>query len=557
MEYYKVPNQSGLLLMFLKSSKGNINLSILLFTFLICIAIALGVAFFHHYNTPNKFLEYKVADVSDQISGVSNFPATANRILNADNSVSYIKLLDRNGVIEESFGNDSLSNTKRFTINGPGNKTIVLGLKPPSNSELDTYLLVWSLLIGSALSLFLIFIVFMRDPKTSGISTDSMSRLEGAMDKISAGDYGERLDVSSSASEDISILNTYQSFNRMAENLNTKYGPDEDMEADPVTFNEESEHMHSELSNGAGNNYPEETEEETEVVLMNETETGPEAEEEKPGILFEDVNGNPDLPETTNEEAEFDLGSGMEDEQIFSNQEKDDIRDIEEDLHETQQGSEQELTEVVPESGPGEEVSAFKPKIVLPQEGVYPKNRNVTVVVAKIDDFENLTEKLESSDLSMFLTQYRKSASQIISGYGGVIEALLQDEIVAIFNAPDEQNNPELRAICASVEVLHELATMAKARRAEGKEMIAGKIGVGVQSLAYYSETGVPDSVKNVIKDARYVCENANLWKVYVTSELHDIVKENVDAKEYEIEGEVLYSITGVEQGVVERDDFS
>ena len=49
--------------MFLKSSKGNINLSILIFTFLICIAIALGVAFFHHYNSPSKFLEYKVSDL--------------------------------------------------------------------------------------------------------------------------------------------------------------------------------------------------------------------------------------------------------------------------------------------------------------------------------------------------------------------------------------------------------------------------------------------------------------------------------------------------------------
>ena len=87
--------------------------------------------------------------------------------------------------------------------------------------------------------------------------------------------------------------------------------------------------------------------------------------------------------------------------------------------------------------------------------------------------------------------------------------------------------------------------------------MIAGKIGIGVQALAYYSDTGIPDSVKNVIKDARIVCENANLWKVYVTSNLHEIVNDNVDSKEYLIDGEVLYSITGVEQGIVERDNIS
>ena len=533
--------------MFLKSSKGNINLSILLITFLICIAIALGVAFFHHYNSPSKFLEYKVSDISDKLGGVSDFPATANRMLNSDKSVSYIKLLDRNGVLEESFGNDTLSNTKRFMINGPGNKTIVLGLKPPANFKLDTYLLVWSLLIGSALALFLIFVVFMRNTKDNTVPTESMNKLEAAMDNISTGNYEKRIEISTSSNEDVSIINTYQSFNRMAESLNNKYDSDiqpgpEDLE--PV----EQETEYSELHNGSGSDAAYDNSDETADVLLieeadNENDKDLTDEPEPEFVFNEEINSS----EEQSGEVEFDLGADTEDEQIISDPDHDNF----EEQTENQPENEQVITETV------EEVSAFKPKIVLPQTGVYPKDRNVTVVVAKIDDFESLSQKLDSSDLSSFLTQYRKAASQIISSYGGVIEALLQDEIVAIFNAPDEQNNPELRAICASVEVLHELATMAKKRRADGKDMIAGKIGVGVKSLAYYSETGVPDSVKNVIKDARYVCENANLWKVYVTSELYELVNENVDAKEYLIEGEVLYSITGVEQGVVERDNVS
>jgi len=381
-----------------------------------------------------------------------------------------------------------------------------------------------------------------------------MIKLADAMDKISLGYYRERIDVSSATKEDISILNTYQSFNRMAESLNNKYESDVEIEKDTIKT-EEPGSGYAELSNGKGNNITDNgSHDEADVILMDESDTENEVEDDsEPKIIFNEVNDNADESEIQPDEVEFDLGAEIDDEQIFSEQDKVDIEDTEEDFNET----EQLLLDTVPEDESGEEVSSFKPKIVLPQSGVYPKNRNVTVVVAKIDNFENLTQKLDSSDLSSFLTQYRKSASQIISSYGGVIEALLQDEIVAIFNAPDEQINPELRAICASVEVLHELATMAKKRRTEGKEMIAGKIGVGVQSLAYYTETGVPDSVKNVIKDARFVCENANLWKVYVTSELHEIVNDNVDSKEFLIEGEVLYSITGVEQGVVERDNFS
>jgi len=540
--------------MFLKSSKGNINLSILIFTFLICIAIALSVAFFHHYNSPSKFLEYKVSDITEKLAGVSNFPSTANSILNSDKSVSYIKLLDRNGVLEESFGNDTLGNTNRFTISGPKNKTIVLGLNPPTNLKLDTYLLVWSLLIGSALSLFLIIFAFMRPTPNSTVSSKSMTKLVDAMDKISLGNYRERIDVSSATMEDIPILNTYQSYNRMAESLNNKYESKVEIEMDTIKA-EEHGSGNAELSNGSGNNISDNvTHDEPDIILMDEPDTENEiGEDSEPEIIFDEVNDNADESELQPDEVEFDLGADMEDEQIFSEQDMCNIEDTEEDFIDT----EQLLPDTVTEVESGEEISPFKPKIVLPKSGVYPKDRNVTVVVAKIDNFEDLAQKLDSSDLSSFLTQYRKSASQIISSYGGVIEALLQDEIVAIFNAPDEQIHPELRAICASVEVLHELATMAKKRRNEGKEMIAGKIGVGVQSLAYYSETGVPDSVKNVIKDARIVCENASLWKVYVTSKLHEIVNDNVDSKEYLIDGEVLYSITGVEQGVVERDNIS
>ena len=87
--------------------------------------------------------------------------------------------------------------------------------------------------------------------------------------------------------------------------------------------------------------------------------------------------------------------------------------------------------------------------------------------------------------------------------------------------------------------------------------MVTGKIGIGMRALSYYSESGVPDSVKNVIKDARYICDNANLWKVYVASELYEEIKNFVDVKEFILDGEALYSITGVEQGVVQRENYS
>lgn len=523
--------------MFLKSSKGNINSSVLLTTFLICIAIALGVALFHHYYSPSKYLEYKVSDLSDKLSGVSDFPREARELLNLDKEISYIKLLDRNGVLEESFGNETLGNTERFSINTSNNKTIVLGLKKPTDLNLDTYLLIWSLLIGSVLALLLIIILSMRASRP----LLSLEMLEGSLQRIAEGDYTARIDLNTDQNQDSSIVKIYQSFNRMAESLDSNINGDIKEERAEV-FETDEESVFTEQDKANGEDLLEDTVQDEKIeekIMFSGAETG--KTEDQPEIHFE--------------QEEFDLREDIGENRILEESLDDEYK---EKTEEGDQSPENYIAqESTSDSPTDKDDKVFKPKIVLPQSGIYPKNRNVTVIVAKINDFEGLNQRLESADLGSFLTEYRKSASQIISAYGGVIEALLQDEIVALFNAPDEQTNPELRAVCSAVEVLHELATMAKKRRSEGKEMIAGKIGIGMHSLSYYTETGVPDSVKKVIKEARWVCENASLWKVYITSDLHDLLKGHVDAKEFLFEGDILYSVTGVEQGVVERENFS
>ncbi len=179
------------------------------------------------------------------------------------------------------------------------------------------------------------------------------------------------------------------------------------------------------------------------------------------------------------------------------------------------------------------------------------RTRRVTVIVAKIADFQDLTTSLDSSEFSAFLADYRKAASSIISNYGGVIEALMKDEIVAFFNAPEEQTNPELRAICSAVEVLQHLATITRERKLEGKTAISGKIGIGSKTLNVYGDNGVPQGIKSVTDSARGICDLAPIWRVIVSEELYLSVSEFVEARELTLSGESYYSIVGVEEGVV------
>ena len=194
----------------------------------------------------------------------------------------------------------------------------------------------------------------------------------------------------------------------------------------------------------------------------------------------------------------------------------------------------------------------FQPTLIATEEKEEETNtRRVTVIVAKIADFQDLSSTLDSTEFNSFLADYRKSASSIISNYGGVIEALMKEEIVAFFNAPEEQTNPELRAICSAVEVLQHLATITRERKLEGKIAINGKIGIETKTLNVYSDSGVPQGIKGVTDTARSICDISPIWRVIVSSELYLSVSEYVEAREVTLGEESYYSIVGVEEGIV------
>jgi len=186
------------------------------------------------------------------------------------------------------------------------------------------------------------------------------------------------------------------------------------------------------------------------------------------------------------------------------------------------------------------------------EEETISRPRNVTVVVAKIADFQELSNTLKPAEFNAFLADYRKAASAIISNYGGVIEALLKDEIVAFFNAPEEQVNPELKAVCSAVEVLQLLASITRERKIEGKAAISGKIGIGMKSVPVYDDdSGMPHGVKQVTDMARKICTIAPVWRVIVSADVYQTVKDYVEARELKLGNDPYYSIVGVEEGVV------
>jgi class 3 adenylate cyclase len=408
-----------------KMSKPGIGISVILVIIFVLLAVLVSV--FTSYYFSYAVSEEKTQELIKLFSqSEAGFQQTAENILNARTDVHYIKLLDSEGVLQESFGSEDDNNLEIVPITTSANTTILVGLSGTDFNGLSVSTAIWSGLIGLVASIITLFLLAVSSKGNS----DTVEKLIVGMKRVSRGDLATKLD-SSEASEDVTMIRAFETYNQMLDLLKRK--------------------EHSEP--------PEEP-------VFQPTLIGPEEIEEE------------------EEEAET-------------------------------------------------------------------KNRRVTVIVAKIADFKDLSSSVDPSDLNAFLADYRKAASSIISNYGGVIEALMKDEIVAFFNAPEEQTNPELRAICSAVEVLQHLATITRERKLEGKAAISGKIGIGSKTLNVYSDNGVPQGIKAITDSARGICDLAPIWRVLVSEEMYFSVSEYVEARELTLGGEPYYSIVGVEEGLV------
>jgi class 3 adenylate cyclase len=409
----------------LKSRIGNLysgNALVLAFIF---VLISVLISLFNSYYFTTTITEERGQEMARLFEGTGkSFADTSKDILNSRTDIVYIKLLNPEGVLLESFGGEESENLEIIPISTPENNTIVLGVTGKDWKSLILSSLMWSALIGIAVAVVIIFILSLF----SGGRNEAMEKLIAAMKSVARGDLaGARLDPESS--DDVATIRAYETFNQMVDRMRRK----EDVEEELPPF-------------------------------------------------------QPTLISARDEEEE---------------------------------------------------------------EEIHARPRNVTVVVAKIADFNELSNTLKPAEFNAFLADYRKAASAIISNYGGVIEALLKDEIVAFFNAPEEQVNPELKAVCSAVEVLQLLASITRERKIEGKAAISGKIGIGMKSVPVYEDSGIPHGVKEVTDMARRICTVAPVWRVIVSADTYAIVKDFVEARELKLGSDHYYSIVGVEEGVV------
>jgi class 3 adenylate cyclase len=400
----------------------------------------------------------KVASISSAFEQQRDFATIAKEILNTNKEVAYAKLVDENGVLQQSFGSSENLNIKEFIIKNPEGSQIFLGIE---KSAL-TFPMTLPLLLTTLISLLVLCIFLIVIKLYYPYQKKSLNILNDAILKISKGDYSSKLEIGSQLKDDVDMIKVFDSFNEMADSLNSD--------------------KNYEKLNGAG-----------ELNASN-------------GDLK--VHGN---------------GTGTTKTQSYN----DPI--IQEPIKSVE----------LPKAGG--QISIIKDS----------KNKTVVALVSKISDYDRLAKMYDSSELALLLTDYRKTASNIVSGYGGIVETLVRDELVALFNVSELQDKPELRAVSAGVELLHMLVELNKDKVKDGNRQITCKIGVFAASIPISKESGTPGNLGLVIDPAKSICDNASEWKLLLSEDVYASVKDYVEVMPQDIGSHAHYSVLTVEEGVI------
>jgi class 3 adenylate cyclase len=128
---------------------------------------------------------------------------------------------------------------------------------------------------------------------------------------------------------------------------------------------------------------------------------------------------------------------------------------------------------------PGNLVAHLIDERELPRLG--GQRRTVTLLFADIRNYMTVAEMLEPEMVMGLLNRYYAVIGRIITERGGTINQYAGDQVMAIFNAPDEQPDHAIRAVRTALQVQAEVSKLNSDLPA-GERVIAVQFGIGINT---------------------------------------------------------------------------
>lgn len=457
------------------------NLTIIFLLLAIVVASLVSVANYYYFKS--VIYDKQVSQITGAFTEQREFSAAAKELLNTNKDVICAKLVDGDGVLQQSFGNSENLNTKEIIVNVSDGNKIFVGVNKsvlgfPFEIPVAATTIISLLVLGLFLMALKLYYPFQKN---------SLSKLNEHLIKVSKGDYSAKLEIDSDLKDDVDMIKVFDSFNELVDSLSGS-----------MVYKEpkDSSVINSVIVNGNG-----------------KTHTNGKATTEPVNLQTNETSGTQSYGDPIiRKDPIIDEDSIIEEPAKSFN------------LHNR-----------------GSQIKIIKDS----------NSKNVIALVSKISDYENLTRTYDASELALLLTDYRKTASAIVSQYGGMVETLVRDELVALFNVTENLEKPELRAVSAGVELLHTLVELNKHKVREGDEQISCRIGVYSSSIPVSKESGTPSNLGLAIEPAKEICECSSDWKLMLSPNVYSSVKDYVEVTPPPNGKHSNYSVVTVEQGVI------
>ncbi len=500
----------------LKNRKKSFNLVPFTPVFIFCFLISFSALFvFQYFYFPERYADLRVAEMEEVFGEEQFFADRARSVLDTRNDVGYVRLLDHNGVLKKSFGFQDDKGFEKLAFKGPEGKTVLLGLKSSVSKKFYFDALLWSLIFASLMAVvFASLIRFISDR-----AFRFLGEFSEAVGSVAGGDYSVRLDGRSSLIAGAGVQWLCREFNEMASSLEGGPAERDDTEESVGADFDRSDELQTDFR--------------PQIVLSQEqpSEVSPF---EVPEDSFEE--GLVEVVHVSDEED-------TEPEQETPSEVPEDS--FEEGLVEIVHVSDEEDTE------PGQETPSAVTEIA-DSEG---EKTDVSILVVKIADFENLIEDVSSASVNSLTADYRKFVSTTISSFGGTVEAILRDEVVAFFANSDPDLGPaaKLGCVCCAVEMMQLFAGVVDGQKVSARSDIKLKMGISSADLPVSEESDVFALAKPFVDEAKALCDGAKPWSVFVTTGFREGASDYLEVRREKVDGNLCYAVTGVEEEALQR----
>jgi adenylate cyclase len=185
-------------------------------------------------------------------------------------------------------------------------------------------------------------------------------------------------------------------------------------------------------------------------------------------------------------------------------------------------------------------------KLVSPQIGERLKQRGqvrlggefreVTILLADIRGFTNLSATMSPHDVTQMLEDYFGCLVPVIFKHQGTIDKFVGDAILAVFGSPDADEQQHLHAIQSALDMQAAMKEVNTKRAANDKR--TGELGIGihygevVHGLIGTAERMEYTVIGDTVNRASRYCDGADGGEVLISSELYQWVWNLVEAEQ-------------------------